>query len=206
MKKYPISEFFHSWQGEGCHMGKSAFFIRLMGCPIKCVWCDSAETWKPGHMPDTVERYNAEELLQFAETGKFEFIVITGGEPTIHDLTELTTTFSNNGYKIHLETCGAFKIFGKFDWVTVSPKWASLPLDENLNIADEIKLIVEERDSIKKWWDIIKPFTKTDSVWLHPEWSLRNVSEITEAINFAIAEYGKPLRVGFQLHKLYNAT
>src|SRR5690606_10755697 len=52
--RYPVHEQFHTWQGEGVHMGRSAYFIRTFGCPVKCPWCDSAGTWHPDHIPAKV--------------------------------------------------------------------------------------------------------------------------------------------------------
>src|SRR4051812_7583345 len=133
----PIYETFYAWQGEGCHMGRAAFFIRTFGCPVKCPWCDSAGTWHPDWVPDKIERFSAGELADRAVAHRAEFAVITGGEPTIHDLTELTTTLRRRGLPTHLETSGSFPIKGDFDWITVSPKWAKLPLPENLRRANE---------------------------------------------------------------------
>ncbi|MDG2170458.1 MAG: 7-carboxy-7-deazaguanine synthase QueE, partial [Opitutales bacterium] len=87
MKPLPVYETFYSWQGEGCHMGKSAFFIRLFGCPIKCPWCDSAGTWHPDFVPETIERISVEALVAQAKEHNPAIVVITGGEPCIHDLT-----------------------------------------------------------------------------------------------------------------------
>ncbi|MDI1320367.1 MAG: 7-carboxy-7-deazaguanine synthase QueE, partial [bacterium] len=128
----PIYETFYAWQGEGCHMGRAAFFIRTFGCPVKCPWCDSAGTWHPAGSPEKLDRVTPAQLADQAARHKAEFAVITGGEPTIHDLTELTAALRARGLPSHLETSGSFAIHGDFAWVTVSPKWAKLPLPENV--------------------------------------------------------------------------
>ena len=77
----PVYERFHAWQGEGAHMGKSAFFIRLHGCPVHCPWCDSAGTWHPDHVPDSIDRIEPIDLAEEALQSGCEIVVITGGEP-----------------------------------------------------------------------------------------------------------------------------
>jgi organic radical activating enzyme len=138
---YPVNETFLSWQGEGVHLGRKSFFIRLQGCPVKCTWCDSASTWHPQFVPKQVRKASAGELADEAAAARPEFVVLTGGEPCIHDLTALLAAMASVGLKVHLETCGAYPIAQGFAWVTVSPKWAKPPLADALARADEIKLM-----------------------------------------------------------------
>ena len=77
----PIHETFYSWQGEGVHFGRSAYFIRTFGCPVKCTWCDSAGTWHPDYAPENIEKIPEKDLVQAAKATKCDFVVITGGEP-----------------------------------------------------------------------------------------------------------------------------
>lgn len=205
MKHYPIYEWFHSFQGEGTHMGRSAFFIRTYGCPIQCPWCDSMGTWHPHHKPAKVDKYTPERLLNIAQSCKADFAVLTGGEPTIFNLHPLTETFKQADIKIHLETSGAFPIQGVFDWITLSPKWQKLPMKENLQRANEIKIIVDHKDSISQWWKYLQDAITTEHVWLHPEWSLSNKQEILNTITQWIKDHGSPFRAGYQIHKAYQA-
>ncbi|MGK0176927.1 MAG: 7-carboxy-7-deazaguanine synthase, partial [Lentimonas sp.] len=131
--KLPIHERFYSFQGEGVHAGRAAYFIRTFGCPVHCPWCDSAGTWHPDYIPKKIARFEPEELAAEAAKTAAEFTVITGGEPTIHDLTNLTEELHAVGQKVHLETSGAFAIKGTFDWITLSPKRWKLPLAENID-------------------------------------------------------------------------
>ncbi|MDR2863876.1 MAG: 7-carboxy-7-deazaguanine synthase QueE [Puniceicoccales bacterium] len=150
--KYPVNETFYSWQGEGMHLGRAAFFIRLHGCPVHCSWCDSAQTWNAGSAASAAARHElASELAARAKATRAELVVITGGEPAIHDLAPLTTALRQTGMPVHLETCGAFPLSGDFDWVTLSPKRAAAPLPENLDLADEIKLIIETPEDLVHW-------------------------------------------------------
>ncbi len=205
MQTYPVHEFFHSWQGEGTHLGKSAFFIRLFGCPVKCSWCDSAGTWHPDYVPKEAPRYSAEWLAEKAADSGAKIAIITGGEPTIHDLGELTEQLRAKGVASHLETCGAFPIKGKLDWITLSPKWDALPLDENLEAASEFKLIVEDANSIEKWIQQLGSVIEGRPIWLQPEWSKRADKEILRIITETVKQRGGFFRAGYQLHKIYLA-
>lgn len=206
IQRLPVHEQFHSWQGEGIHLGRSAYFIRLFGCPVHCPWCDSAGTWHPDYIPQNVEKAAVSDLVQKAEDSGSEFVVVTGGEPAIHDLRELTKTLRDAGLPAHLETSGAFEIRGSFDWITLSPKWQKLPLAENLKLASEFKIIVENESSIEKWiQELGKSLEGMRPVWLHPEWTQRSNQKVLESITNAVKQYGGPFRAGYQMHKLFRA-
>lgn len=204
-KKIPIHENFYTWQGEGVHMGKSAYFIRTFGCPVHCPWCDSAGTWHKDYVPKDIEKFTAVELADMAAEHSPDFVVVTGGEPAIHDLNELTTELHDRDLVVHLETSGAFEIKGQFDWVTLSPKEMKMPLKENLRSADEIKIIVDSKDAIDYWVDKIGSLVKSDHIWLHPEWSQRSDPNIINAITEWVKKHGSPYRAGYQLHKIFKA-
>jgi len=202
---YPVNETFLSWQGEGVHMGRKAFFIRLQGCPVKCTWCDSASTWHPQYVPKNIRKATADELAKEAVESKPDFVVLTGGEPCVHDLVPLVNALKAVKLKVHLETCGAYEIPDGLDWVTVSPKWAKLPVAESLAKADEVKLIIEAADSAQKWTAAVGGAWLAKSVWLHPEWSRRADSSILKAITDFVKANGAPYRAGWQVHKPYMA-
>jgi 7-carboxy-7-deazaguanine synthase len=204
MKHLPIHELFYTWQGEGLHAGRSAFFIRTYGCPVKCPWCDSAGTWHPDYIPGSIERLLPEHLADLARSHSPDFVVITGGEPAIHDLSDLTGALHGYGLPVHLETSGAFPLRGEFDWVTVSPKWWKLPLPENLARASELKIIVEDENSIDRWNREIGTLVTTEHVWLHPEWSQRENPVVLHSISDWVKAHGAPFRAGWQLHKCYQ--
>jgi 7-carboxy-7-deazaguanine synthase len=204
MKKLPVFETFYSWQGEGCHTGKSAFFIRLFGCPVHCPWCDSAGTWHPDHIPEIIEKRSVETLVAEAIKENPEIVVITGGEPAIHDLTQLTAALRQVGQSVHLETSGAFPIRGTFDWITVSPKVWKEPIESCITQADEFKLIVDSTDAVRLWESKIGQQFNDRPVWLHPEWSLRGEADILQIINTSVKKQTNRYRAGYQLHKLYQ--
>ncbi|WP_309396943.1 7-carboxy-7-deazaguanine synthase QueE [Cerasicoccus maritimus] len=203
---YPTVEYFGTFQGEGCHSGRSAFFIRTYGCPVHCPWCDSANTWHPDHRPKNVPKMSAAELIELAIANKPDFVVITGGEPAVHDLAPLTTGLREAGLRVHIETSGTFPLKGDFDWVTVSPKLYKDPLPELIQRADELKLIVENADSITYWEEKLgdELARKDRHVWLHPEWGQRENPDILALIADTVHERGAPFRAGWQLHKLYR--
>ena len=205
VNELPVYERFHSWQGEGIHSGRSAFFIRLHGCPVHCPWCDSAGTWHPDHKPDHIDRLSPIQLAEEAFSSGCEFVVITGGEPAIHNLHDLTYELRIRNLPIHLETCGAYSIKGEMDWITLSPKNLAPPIDENLAVADEFKIIIEDKETIQNWLNQI-PFSDLGvPTWLHPEWSLSQDILLLSSINDWVKKHGAPYRAGFQMHKLYLA-
>lgn len=197
-------------------MGRNAFFIRLYGCPIHCPWCDSAGTWHKEFLPRDIERMTAAQLTSRALESGAETIVITGGEPTIFDLSPLTNTLHSQGFAVHLETSGAFEIKGFFDWITLSPKKWKTPLLESVKEADEFKIIVESAEDIVYYSNLLhsldylqeSPTAERRPIWLHPEWGLREDPEVIRAICDAVKETKarnrQCFRAGWQLHKLYR--
>lgn len=225
MSGYLVNELFSTFQGEGVHMGRPAFFVRLHGCDQACPWCDAAGTWHP-RFNSKKTRMTIEEIVGECPVD-FPIVVITGGEPTIQDLTELVRAFHENGQQVHLETAGHHPIRGAFDWVTLSPKpLAKPPLRESVLRADELKIIVDEEGASDKALNVLfeKSFggdwnaywSKLSQipVWLHPEWSKVNDPRILHYIigKVKVAPTARPhnngeyidYRAGFQLHKLYK--
>ncbi|HEX5001926.1 MAG TPA: 7-carboxy-7-deazaguanine synthase QueE [Bacteroidia bacterium] len=143
---YPVMETFATLQGEGFHTGRAAWFIRLAGCDVGCVWCDVKDSW--GVNP---EQYRTlEDLITEAEKHKGKIVVITGGEPAMYDLDPLISGLQQIGFNVHLETSGAYPVNGNPDWITVSPKKFVAPLKENIARANELKVIVFN-DSDFQW-------------------------------------------------------
>lgn len=211
----PLHEHFFAFQGEGDHMGRSAYFLRTFGCPVHCPWCDSAGTWHKDWIPKAVERFTPSRIVELVRPHVPEFVVLTGGEPSIQPtLSPLVGELHMAGFPVHIETCGGFRFDTSIlDWITVSPKWDKLPTRENLLACHEIKMIVDEEDSILRWIEKLNEITGDDSwaehksVWLHPEWSRREDPKILNAISRAVKDgnsVGLPMRAGWQLHKLYQ--
>jgi organic radical activating enzyme len=203
MKNYPIAESFFSVQGEGCHCGRRAYFIRLFGCSVRCKWCDSKSAWNG--MPTEIK--SAEELADEAKKSGAEFVVITGGEPCMHNLLPLLACLAERGIMAHLETSGVCKIDeaegSKFSWVALSPKLFHKPLKESLARADELKLIVSDLSEMDEYSELVKDASNVKWIWLHPEWSKATDTKLLNGLCEFVKQNGGKYRVGWQMHKCY---
>jgi len=202
---YPIHEMFDTFQGEGVHMGKPAFFIRTYGCPVHCPWCDSAGTWHPDWIPKDVSRMTPEQIVKSLPP-RTKIVIITGGEPTIFNLNPLVDELHMLDIQVHLETSGGFPIQGELDWITLSPKKWRHPIPSALVRADEFKFIIETEEDIDFYWKLIQMpnYTEDRPIWLHPEWSQHKNSKVLEAICEAVKDGEGQYRAGWQLHKCYG--
>lgn len=191
---FPIVETFHSIQGEGAWCGTNAFFIRLAGCDVGCPWCDTKISWSPKSHP----RRSIERLVQAAMIANPTFVVITGGEPLMHDLTGLTQALKIAGLRIHLETSGSHPFTGEFDWVTLSPKPFKPPLDEIYHRADELKMVVGDVADFA-WAEDQSAKTCDRAVrYLQPEWTRGEA----QALIFDYVLGHPKWRMSLQTHKL----
>ena len=117
---YPVSEIFASIQGEGFWTGRPAVFVRLAGCNLACPWCDTDHAMRE----ELSELDIVARVLGMMEPGG-DFVVLTGGEPTIHPLKALLNALRRAGLFVAIETNGT-GLHGippscKY-WLTVSPK------------------------------------------------------------------------------------
>src|SRR5580765_1345383 len=141
----PCMEAFYTLQGEGFHQGKAAYFIRLGGCDVGCVWCDVKESWDAAAHPlKTIE-----EIVGEAKRYPGRLAVITGGEPLMHNLDELTDTLHEAGFETNIETSGAHPLSGKWDWICLSPKKFKAPLPGILPVANELKVVVYNKSDFR---------------------------------------------------------
>ena len=163
-------EQFYTIQGEGKYSGHAAYFIRLAGCDVGCVWCDVKDSWDASQHPTQT----IESLVQKANQNPAEIVVITGGEPAMYDLTALCSQLKESGKRVHIETSGAHPIRGDFDWVTFSPKKFKPPLPEAFQKAHELKVIVFNKSDLE-WAQSLSKDVHNDCVLLlQPEWSKRD--------------------------------
>lgn len=213
-KTIPVHERFYAFQGEGRHMGRSAFFIRTFGCPVHCPWCDSAGTWHKNYVPSHVDRMTVDAITQEAVSHNPSFAVITGGEPTVQpNFGLLAKHLAAHRIPVHLETCGAFKFdSNNVKWTTVSPKREKLPLEQYVVVCDELKIIVDHPHAVDEWFATLdnicggRHWIGGKTVWLHPEWSQRDNPLVLNAISTAVknSRPADDIRAGYQLHKLYK--
>tara|TARA_X000000368_G_scaffold312007_1_gene249798 strand:+ start:900 stop:1517 length:618 start_codon:yes stop_codon:yes gene_type:complete len=193
----PVMESFYSIQGEGFHSGRPAYFIRLSGCDVNCHWCDVKESWDISK-----EQYTeVDEIVNKVLKTSAELVVITGGEPLMHDLSDLTKALKKEDKKIHIETSGTHPFTGDFDWICFSPKKFKKPLDIYFSISDELKIIICNKSDFKWAEQLSKKVKKNTKLIMQPEWSRE------EVISPLILEYIKlnpKWRISVQTHKYLN--
>jgi len=165
----PLMEEFYTIQGEGYHKGTAAYFIRVGGCDVGCHWCDVKESWNPKIHPPTHIESIASHAASHSKT-----IVITGGEPLMWDMDPLTQLLKQKGLKTHIETSGAYKLSGTWDWICLSPKKLKLPTDEIYAEANELKVIVYNKADLKFAEEQAAKVNKKCILYLQPEWSKRD--------------------------------
>lgn len=193
----PIMEQFYTIQGEGFHQGKAAYFIRLGGCDVGCVWCDVKESWDAEKHP----LKSNEEIISDIKKYPAEIVVITGGEPMMYDLTDLTAILKNNNYLLHLETSGAYPLSGTWDWICFSPKKFKSPLKNVAEKADELKVVVFNKSDIIWAEENRQLVTSKCKLFLQPEWSKH--AEITPLIINHVKQHPE-WEISMQLHKFMN--
>jgi organic radical activating enzyme len=190
-------EAFYTLQGEGFHQGKAAYFIRLAGCDVGCVWCDVKESWDEEEYPlQTVE-----EIVAKAKENPARLAVITGGEPTLHNLELLTSQLQKAGFATNIETSGSSPLTGSWDWICLSPKKFKPPLPEILNKANELKIIVFNKSDFKWAEKFASLVLRSCKLYLQPEWSKASV--VTPLIIDYIKENPK-WELSLQIHKYIN--
>lgn len=193
----PVMEDFYTLQGEGMYQGQAAYFVRLGGCDVGCVWCDVKESWDESKHP----RIAISDIVDKAAAFPGRLAVITGGEPLLHNLDALCEALHAAGFRTHMETSGSSPLSGDWDWITLSPKKFKAPLPEVSRVAHELKVVV---------------FNKTDFAWaeehaalagdhcrlyLQPEWSK------ADAMTPLIVDYIKAhpqWQLSLQTHKYIN--
>jgi 7-carboxy-7-deazaguanine synthase len=194
---YPVMEHFYTLQGEGFYSGQAAYFIRLGGCDVGCVWCDVKESWDANAHP-LIAVTTMTELVA-AHPGKI--VVVTGGEPSMHNLVPITKALKDAGFRTHIETSASSPLTGNWDWVTLSPKKFKAPLMENMHLADELKIIVFNKSDFK-WAEDFAALVKPECrLYLQPEWDKRD--SMTPLIIEYIQEHPQ-WQLSLQTHKYIN--
>ena len=205
----PVMEAFYTLQGEGFHQGKAAYFIRLGGCDVGCVWCDVKESWDFSAHPqksiaqivDEAKSTVGNQSTVNTQLHNKHVCVITGGEPLMHDLSNLTNLLQETGFATHIETSGAYPLTGSWDWICVSPKKFKRPLKEVLQTASELKVVVYNKSDFSWAEDNAALVSPQCQLYLQPEWSKANT------ITPLIIDYIKSQprwQLSLQIHKYIN--
>jgi len=196
-KNLPVMESFYTLQGEGFHAGRAAYFVRLSGCDVGCVWCDVKESWEARN--DQLK--SIDEIVQSIVTYPSKFVVLTGGEPAMYNLSVLINKLKDNKMYVAIETSGVYQLNGDVDWYTFSPKKFKKPCEEAYRRANELKVIIYNKSDFK--W-AIEHQQKVNSdclLYLQPEWS--KLDEMTPLIVDFIK--GNPKwKLSLQNHKYIN--
>jgi organic radical activating enzyme len=198
----PVMEHFYTIQGEGFHQGKAAYFIRLGGCDVGCVWCEVKESWDASKHPG----FTIDEIVEMAVSGCPEnkediIVVITGGEPLMHSLDKLTAALKLRGFKTNIETSGAHPLSGHWDWICLSPKKFKAPLPGLITAANELKVVVYNKSDFA-WAEKYAALVNPDCLlYLQPEWS--KAAEMTPLMVDYIKQNPR-WRISLQIHKYMN--
>lgn len=192
----PLMEEFYTIQGEGFHTGKAAYFIRIGGCDVGCHWCDVKESWNADLHPPTSTNSIVNNVKNFANT-----VVVTGGEPSMWNLEYITKSLQNLHIKTHVETSGAYKLTGLWDWICLSPKKTKLPLEAVYLKANELKMIVFNKNDFKFAEEQAAKVSENCELFLQPEWS--NKEKMTPLIVDYVMKNPK-WKISLQTHKYLN--
>lgn len=193
----PVMEHFYTIQGEGFHQGRAAYFIRLGGCDVGCVWCDVKDSWDAGKHP----LMDIDQLVNIVLQTSAKLVVITGGEPLMHNLDELTAALQKAGLETNIETSGSSPFSGSWNWICLSPKKFKAPLPEILPLANELKIIIFNRSDFawaEKYAALVAPSCK---LFLQPEWD--KAAEVTPLIIDYI-KANPQWELSLQVHKYIN--
>ena len=193
----PVMEHFYTIQGEGINTGKASYFIRLAGCDVGCIWCDVKESWSVTEHP----LMEINDLVAGALRYPSRLVVITGGEPLMHNLDALCIELHAAGFKICLETSGSWPLSGQWDWICVSPKKFKAPMPEVMQYADELKVIIYNKSDFAWAEQHAATVISKCRLLLQPEYS-----RFDEAMPMII-DYVKShprWQISLQTHKVIN--
>jgi 7-carboxy-7-deazaguanine synthase len=192
--RLPVMEHFYTLQGEGYHSGRAAYFVRLEGCDVGCVWCDVKESWEI----EEKDYRSVDSIIEDVLQSGTDFCVITGGEPCMHDISKLCESLKNANITIALETSGCYELKGKVDWYCFSPKKFKAPVDEAFELANELKVVINHPSDFEFAETHASRVSENCKLYLQPEWSKQ------ERFLSTIIDYVKrnpKWRISLQTHK-----
>jgi len=223
MKTIKVNETFKTIQGEAFYTGTPSLFIRLQGCPVWCNWCDTKFTWHLGKKNKLVDKNNiidkkgqdelyAEinyiDLLNEAKKKEIKHIVITGGEPLIHNLKEFTNLLIDNNFNVQIETsCTQQAEIDDRCWLTGSPKinmaGKQVMNADTLKRCNEIKFPILNENDCSNLLDLINLYNLQDKlIWVQPVEINNNIDQSLELCLKLCYQYN--YRLSIQVHKAIN--
>lgn len=196
-KVLPLMEAFYTIQGEGFHSGMPSYFVRIGGCDVGCHWCDVKESWNAKLHPPVSTDGILKQVIECAA----KVVVVTGGEPMNYNMSYFTQELKKNGFQTHLETSGSSEMTGEWDWVCLSPKRNKKPLQSSLDVANELKVIIENDDDFI-WAEKNAALVNTDcKLFLQPEWS-QSQKMMQAIVDYALEN--PKWKVSIQSHKFMH--
>ena len=201
-----VTEIFHSIQGESTHAGRPCTFVRLTGCPMRCVWCDSEYTFTGG------EHISVDEVMAQVRAFGCNLVEITGGEPLAQkEALTLIRQLCEQGYEVLIET-GCYVSTESVDQraqVILDVKCPGSGEHErnhwpNLDLLradkDEVKFVIANRADWDFACDVITRFrleNRAKAILISPVWGEIDLKEMSAWI----LESGLNVRLQLQLHK-----
>ena len=196
-KKLPLVEEFYTIQGEGFHTGKPAYFIRIGGCDVGCSWCDTKFSWDSDLHP----LVDTDIIVRHANQSECGSVVVTGGEPSLYNLYYLCDQLKKHGIETFVETAGTHPLTGIWDWICLSPKEKTPPLNNIFSEADELKVIIQKPEDFKRAEKNAVKVNADCKLFLQPEWS--NYSQIIPEIVEYVKKNNK-WNISLQSHKFMH--
>lgn len=212
--RFKVNELFYSLQGEGSRAGRPCFFIRLTGCPLRCVYCDTTYAFFEGEQME-MEAILAQVRQVLGPPGpgpNAPFVELTGGEPLAHpDAPALLTALLELGYQVALETAGSHDLSGidprvvkivdrKTPGSGEAARWLESNLEHLIPGQDELKFVLcSEADYLwaKAWCETNGVLERLD-VLFSPVWGQLDATWLAERI----VQDNLAVRFQLQLHKL----
>lgn len=174
-----INEIFVSLQGEGFHTGTASVFVRFSGCNLACPFCDTRH--------QNFEEMSDEEIAQKVSETPAQWVILTGGEPSLQATEHLVDLLHQHGKKVAIETNGTHDLPKNLDWITLSPKEGSRVV---LSKANEVKVVYTGQD-VEVWREKIN----AENYFLQP-CSCKNTKEV---VNYILQHPN--WRLSLQTHK-----
>jgi 7-carboxy-7-deazaguanine synthase len=201
-----VTEIFRSVQGESTHAGRPCTFVRLTGCPMRCVWCDSEYTFTGG------EHVSIDDVMNQVQSLGCQLVEVTGGEPLAQkEGFRLVSRLCDAGFEVLVETGGYVSTEGLDQRASIildvkCPASAEASrnhwpnLDRLRSDKDEVKFVLVDRDDWEFAKEVIARYelqTRARAVLISPAWGQIDLKELAEWI----AGSGLNIRMQLQLHK-----
>ena len=201
-----VTEIFRSVQGESTHVGRPCAFVRLTGCPMRCVWCDSEYTFTGG------ESLAIEDVIDQVRAMNCRLVEVTGGEPLVQrEAFTLIERLCDEGYEVLIETGGYVSTAGVDERAKIildvkcpasgeegRNHWPNL--DRLRADRDEVKFVVANRDDWEYARGVIERYDlerRAHAVLISPVWEAVELKQLADWISSS----GLNLRMQLQMHK-----